>query len=85
MIDVDDIPTCFRCKKAMRLNVPRLGPSGGYVHADTGKILCSCPFCGHPERSALGTHCAGCLSELPPDYQTWRPQGSWMGGEGGDA
>jgi hypothetical protein len=33
-------PVCTRCGKPMRYNVPRLGPAGGYVHADTGLLLC---------------------------------------------
>lgn len=34
-------PTCKRCGKAMRFNVPRLGPDGGFIHADSGKFLCA--------------------------------------------
>jgi hypothetical protein len=28
----------------MRHNVPRLGPSGGYVHAETGRFECPPPL-----------------------------------------
>lgn len=31
---------CGHCFKAMRHNVPRLGAAGGWVHADTGYVLC---------------------------------------------
>lgn len=31
---------CQKCHKEMRHNVPRLGPAGGWVHADTGYVLC---------------------------------------------
>jgi hypothetical protein len=75
---------CAKCGEFLRYNVPRLGPMGGYVHNRTGSILCGCPKCGSAKRSALGTHCGECLSELPPDLQTWSPQGTWIGGEGGD-
>lgn len=33
-------PTCMNCGKAMRYNVPRMGASGGFVHADTGSLTC---------------------------------------------
>src|SRR5580692_3626853 len=33
-------PTCGHCGKPMRFNVPRMGPDGGYVHADTGRLMC---------------------------------------------
>jgi len=32
--------TCGQCHQPMRLNVPRLGPQGGFVHAKTGKLDC---------------------------------------------
>lgn len=32
--------TCSKCGKPMRFNVPRLGPDGGFVHADNGQLLC---------------------------------------------
>ena len=38
--NVDGWPICCDCGKRMRYNVPRLGPSGGYVHADTGRFSC---------------------------------------------
>lgn len=31
---------CADCGEPMRLNVPRLGADGGYVHAGTGLALC---------------------------------------------
>jgi len=31
---------CGECGQLMRYNVPRLGPSGGYVHAHTGRLDC---------------------------------------------
>jgi hypothetical protein len=33
-------PQCSNCGKPMRFNVPRMGPDGGYVHADTGLLTC---------------------------------------------
>lgn len=33
-------PTCSACGMAMRYNVPRLGPDGGFVHCATGKLAC---------------------------------------------
>lgn len=36
----DNQMTCGECGKEMRHNVPRLGDSGGFVHADTGSFLC---------------------------------------------
>lgn len=35
------VATCGKCGKAMRYNVPRLGPAGGFVHADTGSPMCA--------------------------------------------
>jgi len=32
--------TCVKCGAAMRYNVPRLGPDGGYVHAASGSLDC---------------------------------------------
>jgi len=58
---------CAQCGGEMVFNVPRLGPSGGYVHATTGSPLCACPQCGSTSRSALGTHCMGRFSSLPPN------------------
>ena len=34
------LPRCAYCGEEMRYNVPRLGPDGGYVHAETGSLLC---------------------------------------------
>lgn len=34
------LATCGGCGKEMAYNVPRLGPDGGFVHKDTGKLLC---------------------------------------------
>ncbi len=34
------IGTCQQCGGEMVYNVPRLGPDGGYVHKETGKLLC---------------------------------------------
>lgn len=34
-------PTCAGCGREMIFNVPRMGPAGGYVHADSGKLLCA--------------------------------------------
>lgn len=34
------VGTCAQCGREMRYNVPRLGPGGGYVHADTGRLDC---------------------------------------------
>jgi len=31
---------CGACGKEMKFNVPRIGPAGGYVHAETGKLSC---------------------------------------------
>lgn len=31
---------CARCGQPMRHNVPRLGPDGGHVHADSGLLTC---------------------------------------------
>lgn len=36
-------PTCAKCGRAMRFNVPRLGPNGGFVHSETGDFLCTTP------------------------------------------
>ncbi len=33
-------PTCANCNRPMRHNVPRLGASAGWVHADTGRFEC---------------------------------------------
>jgi len=41
--NVQGYPICDTCGKRMRYNVPRLGPSGGYVHADTGSLSCAIP------------------------------------------
>ncbi len=35
-----EVGTCAKCGREMRYNVPRLGPDGGYVHKDTGKLDC---------------------------------------------
>jgi hypothetical protein len=51
----------------MVFNVPRLGPSGGYVHAQTYTLLCPCPKCGSGRRTALQTHCAECFYEFLND------------------
>lgn len=32
--------TCSKCGKLVCFNVPRLGPDGGFVHYDTGELLC---------------------------------------------
>ena len=32
--------TCAKCGKPMRYNVPRLGPAGGFVHANTSSLMC---------------------------------------------
>ena len=60
-----ETPTCAKCGAAMVYNVPRLGPSGGFVHASTYTLLCPCPKCGSGRRTALQTHCAECFSEFP--------------------
>jgi hypothetical protein len=31
---------CAHCGAAMRFNIPRMGPAGGFVHALTGSLLC---------------------------------------------
>lgn len=31
---------CLDCGHAMRYNVPRLGPNGGFIHADTNQLQC---------------------------------------------
>lgn len=31
---------CADCGRSMRHNVPRLGPAGGFVHADTSSVNC---------------------------------------------
>lgn len=31
---------CMDCGDAMRHNVPRMGPEGGWVHKSTGSLLC---------------------------------------------
>lgn len=33
--------SCAICGQAMRPNVPRLGPDGGWVHAETGRFECA--------------------------------------------
>lgn len=35
-----DAPTCMKCGKPMRYNVPRMGPSGGFVHVHSGSLVC---------------------------------------------
>lgn len=40
---MNDQPYCMNCGKPMKHNVPRLGPDGGWVHADTGYPLCGKP------------------------------------------
>lgn len=32
--------TCGKCGQPMRFNVPRLGAFGGFVHRDSGELLC---------------------------------------------
>jgi hypothetical protein len=39
-IDAPPPPYCMKCGKAMRSNVPRMGDAGGFVHADTGSLVC---------------------------------------------
>jgi hypothetical protein len=34
-------PFCAWCKKPMRHNVPRLGATGGWVHAENGSLTCA--------------------------------------------
>ena len=34
------IGTCGNCGAEMVYNVPRLGPSGGFVHKATGSLVC---------------------------------------------
>lgn len=46
-------PYCADCGKDMKHNVPRLGPDGGWVHADTGQLSCG-PYVA-PILSAAGT------------------------------
>ena len=41
---MDDPLKCMNCGREMRYNVPRLGPDGGFVHADTGSFLCDDPI-----------------------------------------
>ena len=38
---------CCQCGKEMRFNVPRLGKDGGFVHSETGKLLCYPGETGH--------------------------------------
>lgn len=72
----DEPYKCGKCNKPMRFNVPRLGPDGGFVHADTGSLLCDelkpCPFCGRPaeirrkgtSRQSMLYGCTECHAEL---------------------
>jgi hypothetical protein len=62
----EELATCVKCGAAMVFNVPRLGPSGGYIHAQARSFLCPCPKCGSGRRTALQTHCAECSFEFPP-------------------
>jgi len=42
---------CGDCGHAMRFNVPRMGPSGGFVHANTASLQC-----GDPVKTAAWQH-----------------------------
>lgn len=35
------VGTCSRCGEEMTWNVPRLGPDGGFIHKETGKLQCA--------------------------------------------
>lgn len=56
------IGTCANCGGEMIYNVPRMGPDGGFIHKDTGKVECPAPpptagMSGGeptPEKAALG-------------------------------
>jgi hypothetical protein len=40
-VSAQEGPVCAKCGEAMRYNVPRMGPAGGFIHAATGKFECA--------------------------------------------